>query len=158
MTKEEFTRLAGKYTDTVFRVALNMLKSTSAAEDVCQEVFLRLWKSNKTFESEEHARNWLIRVAINESKRSITSIWNKTESIEEHSEELVFRTPEQSQLFDEVMRLPQKYRIVIYLYYYEGYSSGEIAKLVGLTEAAVRTRLKRGRDSLRDKLTEAEYV
>ena len=154
MTKEEFTGLALKYTDMVYRVAVNMLKSPSAADDVCQEVFLRLWKSGTAFQSEEHAKNWLIRVAINESKRSLSSVWNKTEDIDSYAGLASFRTPEHSELFIAVMELPRKYRIVIYLHYYEGYSTVEIAKLLKIPDATVRTRLRRGRESLKNKLKE----
>ena len=154
MTKEEFTGLALKYTDMVYRVAVNMLKSPHAADDVCQEVFLRLWKSGTAFQSEEHTKNWLIRVAINESKRSLSSVWNKTEDIDSYAGLDSFRTPEHSELFIAVMELPRKYRIVIYLHYYEGYSTVEIAKLLKVPEATVRTRLRRGRDSLKNKLKE----
>lgn len=154
MTKEEFTRLALSYTDMVFRIAINMLKSPSAADDVCQEVFLRLWKSGKIFQSEDHAKNWIIRVAINESKRSIASGWNKTEDIDDYSRILPVKEAEYGELLSAVMELPRKYRIVIYLHYYEGYSTPEIAKLMKVPEATVRTQLRRGRESLKNKLKE----
>ena len=158
MTNEKFTRLVMKYTDTVFRVALNIVKSPSAAEDVCQEVFLRLWKNKNDFADDQDVKYWLIRVAINESRRSIVSKWNKYENLDDYAEKLSFQTTEMSDLFYSVMNLPRKYRIVIYLYYYEGYSSAEISKLLSSTEAAVRTQLHRGRELLKKDFLEAKNV
>ena len=158
MTNEKFTRLVMKYTDTVFRVALNIVKSPSVAEDVCQEVFLRLWKNKNDFADDQDAKYWLIRVAINESRRSIISKWYKYENLDDYAEKLSFQTTEMSDLFYSVMNLPRKYRIVIYLYYYEGYSSAEISKLLSSTEAAIRTQLHRGRELLKKDFLEAKNV
>ena len=159
MTNEKFTRLVMKYTDTVFRVALNIVKSpSSAAEDVCQEVFLRLWKNKNDFADDQDAKYWLIRVAINEGRRSIVSKWNKYENLDDYAEKLSFQTTEMSDLFYSVMNLSRKYRIVIYLYYYEGYSTAEISKLLSSSEAAVRTQLHRGRELLKKDLLEAKNV
>lgn len=105
MTNEKFTRLVMKYTDTVFRVALNIVKSPSAAEDVCQEVFLRLWKNKNDFADDQDAKYWLIRVAINEGRRSIVSKWNKYENLDDYAEKLSFQTTEMSDLFYSVMNL-----------------------------------------------------
>ena len=158
MTNEKFTRLVMKYTDTVFRVALNIVKSPSAAEDVCQKVFLRLWKNKNDFADDQDAKYWLIRVAINEGRRSIVSKWNKYENLDDYAEKLSFQTTEMSDLFYSVMNLSRKYRIVIYLYYYEGYSTAEISKLLSSSEAAVRTQLHRGRELLKKDLLEAKNV
>ena len=158
MINEKFTRLVMKYTDTVFRVALNIVKSPSAAEDVCQEAFLRLWKNKNDFADDQDVKYWLIRVAINEGRRSIVSKWNKYENLDDYAEKLSFQTTEMSDLFYSVMNLSRKYRIVIYLYYYEGYSTAEISKLLSSSEAAVRTQLHRGRELLKKDLLEAENV
>ena len=158
MINEKFTRLVMKYTDTVFRVALNIVKSPSVAEDVCQEVFLRLWKNKNDFVDDQDVKYWLIRVAINEGRRSVVSKWNKYENLDEYAEKLSFQTTEMSDLFYSVMNLPRKYRIVIYLYYYEGYSTAEISKMLLSSEAAVRTQLHRGRELLKNNLLEAENV
>lgn len=158
MTNEEFTCLVTKYSDTVFRVALNIVKSPTAADDICQEVFLRLRKSKITFPDDQNAKFWLIRVAINESKRSIISVWNKHENLDDYANKIIFKTQESSDLFYSVMELPKKYRIVIYLFYYEGYSTSEISNLISVSEATVRTQLHRGRELLKAKLLEAENV
>lgn len=158
-TDEQFTCLAKKYIDMVFRIALNYLKSGADAEDVTQNVFLKLWKEKKPFAGEEHIRNWLIRVAINECKSILRSPWRSTENIDDYARILSFDTREQTELFTAVMDLPQKYSVPVYLYYYEGYSTEEIASILSIPRATVATRLRRGREQLKTFLQEAdEYV
>ena len=159
LTNEQFTCLAEKYIDTVFRVAFNYLKSSADADDVTQNVFLKLWKEKKSFDSDEHIRNWLIRVAINECKSMLRSPWRSAENFEDYARTLSFETKENSELFYAVMELPQKYRLPIYLYYYEGYSTDEIASILSIPRATVATQLRRGREQLKTFLQEAdEYV
>lgn len=155
-TDEQFTCLAKKYIDTVFRVALNYLKNGAEADDVTQNVFLKLWKEKKPFESEEHVRNWLIRVTINECKSLLRSPWRSTESFDDYAAKLSFVTPEHSELFYTVMDLPKKYRLPIYLYYYEDYSTKEVAKILGIPRATVATQLRRGRQMLKEILQEVD--
>lgn len=158
-TDEQFTRLAKTYIDTVFRVALNYLKSGADADDVTQNVFLKLWKEKKPFESEEHIRNWLIRVTINECKSMLRAPWRSAENFEDYARTLTFTTAEHSDLFYAVMQLPKKYRVPIYLYYYEGYSTGEVASILSIPQATVATQLRRGREMLKTFLQEADtYV
>ena len=156
MENREFELLARRYMDMVFRLAFSYMKSASDADDVTQNVLLRLLRSTKPFESEEHARFWLVRVTVNECKRALRSPWRRTGDIEEYANELRFETAEHSELFYAVMELPEKYRTAIYLYYYEDYSTDEIARLTGTPAATVRTRLRRGRELLRAGLEEAK--
>ena len=93
---------------------------------------------------------------MNECKRALRSQWRKAGDIEEYANELHFETQEHSDLFYAVMELPEKYRTAIYLYYYEDYSTDEIARLTGTPAATVRTRLRRGRELLRAWLEEAK--
>ena len=155
MQAEQFTRIARKYMDTVYRVALNYMKSPDAADDITQEVFLRLLRTETLFESEEHIRNWLIRVTINECKRDLASRWRRVEPLEAYAEKLSFSSEENSETYRSVMRLPRKYRMVIYLHYYEGYSTAEIAQLLGSKQSTVCTQLERGRKLLKNMLSEA---
>lgn len=155
-TDEQFTRLAKKYIDTVFRVALNYLRSGTEADDVTQNVFLKLWKERKPFDSEEHIRAWLIRVTINECKHVLRSPWRSAENFEDYAAKLSFVTPEHSELFYAVMDLPKKYRLPIYLYYYENYSTDEVAGILGIPRATVATQLRRGRMMLKEILQEAD--
>lgn len=140
LTEEQFSYLAKKYMDTVFRLALHYTKSRSESDDITQEVLLKLYRTDKTFESEDHVRYWLIRVTVNECKRAFLSPWKRTEPIEDYAEQLAFKTPEHSELFHAVMALPQKYRVPLFLHYYEGYSCGEISQFLGIPNATVRTR------------------
>ena len=156
MENREFELLARQYMDMVFRLAFSYMKSASDADDVTQNVLLRLLRSTKPFESGEHARFWLVRVTMNECKRALRSQWRKAGDIEEYANELHFETQEHSDLFYAVMELPEKYRTAIYLYYYEDYSTDEIARLTGTPAATVRTRLRRGRELLRAGLEEAK--
>lgn len=156
MENREFETLARRYMDMVFRLAFSYMKSTSDADDVTQNVLLRLLKNAKPFESEEHARFWLVRVTVNECKRALRSPWRRAGDIEEYANELHFETQEHSELFYAVMELPEKYRTAIYLYYYEDYSTDEIARLTGTPAATVRTRLRRGRELLRAGLEEVK--
>ena len=154
LEREEFLLLAGKYKDTVFRVALNALGSPHDADDIVQETLLRLWKREEPFESETHAKHWLIRVALNLCKNVFRAPWRRVLPLEELETAAVFDTPEQGALFAEVMALPEKYRTVLYLFYYEDYSVKEVAQLLGISESAVTTRLSRARQALKTKLTE----
>ena len=154
MENMEFETLARRYMDMVFRLAFSYMKSASDADDVTQNVLLRLLRNIKPFENEEHARFWLVRVTVNECKRALRSPWRRAGDIEEYANELHFETPEHSELFYAVMELPEKYRTAIYLYYYEDYSTDEIARLTGTPAATVRTRLRRGRELLRAGLEE----
>lgn len=159
MDNAQFTPLARKYIDTVFRVALNALRSGADAEDVTQNVFLKLLREEKVFESDEHVRNWLIRVTVNECKNLIRSKWWRRASFEDYAATLTFENPAQSDLFYAVMALPEKYRLPIYLHYYEEYTTEEIGKLLKLPKNTVCSRLKRGRELLKATLLEEEaYV
>ena len=151
---EQFTRIAELYMDTVFRVAFNYLKNQSEADDVTQEVLLKLYKTDKLFESDEHIKNWLLRVTINCCKKVFLSPWRKTEPLENYADKLYFTSPEHSELFYSAMKLPRKYRMAIYLYYYEGYSTQEIAQILKIPKATAATHLHRGRKMLKTMLME----
>ena len=155
MNNEEFETLAKRHMDMVYRLAFNYMKSASDADDVTQNVLLRLLKNGKPFASGEHARYWLVRVTVNECRRALRSPWRRVGDIGENAESLQFETPEHSELFYAVMELPEKYRTAIYLHYYEGYSTKEIAEIIGVPAATVRTRLRRAREQLKTGLKEA---
>lgn len=156
-TEEEFEAAARKHMDGIFRLALNYMGSFAEAEDVTQNVLIRLYKARRPFESPEHLRRWLVRVTINESKRMLLSPWRRTESLE-LLEDRAALPEENRELFRAVMALPEKYRVPMYLYYYEGYSTEELAKLLKISGSTVRTRLRRGRAQLKDSLGGAENV
>jgi len=157
-TDEQYTCLVEKNLDAVFRVALNYLKEPSDAEDVVQTVFEKLLRCTKPFESEDHVRHWLIRVSINECKHVLRSPWRSHENIEDYARTLTFENESRSELFLAVMDLPRKFRLVIYLHYYEGYSTQEIGQILKLPKNTVCTHLKRGRELLKKQLEAEEYV
>ena len=146
---EQFTLYAQEYMDTIFRVAFNYLKSRADADDITQNVLLKLYGTKREFESDSHMKHWLIRVTVNECKKTLIAPWRQNESIEDYAAMLHFKTPEHGDLFYEVMKLPKKYRLAIYLHYYEDYSTDEISELLGIPGATVRTHLSRGRERLK---------
>ena len=156
LTNQQFTCLAEKYIDTVFRVAFNFLRSKADAEDVTQNVFLKLLKERKPFEGEAHVKHWLIRVTVNECRSLTRSKWWRMESFEDYAGTLTFEQPGRSDLFYAVMDLPKKCRLPIYLYHYEGYSTEEVAELLNIPKGTVCIQLKRGRELLKKMLTEVE--
>ena len=157
MTDPQFTELTTKYIDTVYRLALTRMKNVPEAEDITQTVFLKLYREPKPFASEAHVKHWLIRVTINECNKVFRNPFRAAENIADYANTLRFETAEQSDLFDAVMALSEKYRLPIFLYYYEEYSTVEISKLLKLPVPTVITRLRRGREQLKQHLQEAEY-
>lgn len=148
-----FQEAARRYGDMVYRVAFHSCKNRADAEDITQNVFLKLYRTRTAFESEEHLRRWVIRVAVNESKKLVGSAWfRRRVPLEEAAQALPFESEEESSLFLAVMELPKKYRVPVYLYYYEGYSAKEAAALCGLKESTMQTRLQRAREKLKKKL------
>ena len=157
MTDPQFTELTTKYIDTVYRLALTRMKNVPEAEDITQTVFLKLYREPKPFASESHVKHWLIRVTINECNKVFRNPFRAAENIADYANTLRFETAEQSDLFDAVMALSEKYRLPIFLYYYEEYSTAEISKLLKLPVPTVITRLRRSREQLKQHLQEAEY-
>lgn len=147
--------LVEMYKDNIYAAAFNICKSAADAEDVVQDTFLQYYMTKKEFDDEKHIRYWILRVAINKAKNIQSSFRRKNEmSLEDYVETLTFETPESRELFEEVMKLPEKYRVVIHLFYYEDYSIKEIAKILRVTESSVKVRLSRGRAKLKDALKE----
>ncbi len=149
-----FTAYVEKYSAMVYRVAYSFMKSPADSEDIMQETFIRLYTAKKSFDSEEHLKAWLIRVAVNLSKNELKAFRRKqTEPVSEEEQ-----SPDNSHpdLHEAMQQLCEDYRIVVYLYYYEGYGVRETATLLGISEANVKTRLKRAREKLRAFLTDDE--
>ena len=154
MTDEQFTPLAERYMDTVFRVAYSYLRCRDDADDVTQDVLIQLYKEDKAFESDAHVKNWLIRVTVNRCKMLFRSPWRRHEDIDDYAETLSFEQPRDGELFKAVMALDKKYRVPLLLFYYEGYSTAEAASMLGIPEKTVSTRLYRARAKLRTILEE----
>jgi len=155
--RQTIQELVERYQNSLYAVAFNVCKNQQDAEDAVQDTFLQYYNSKKEFESEQHIRAWLIRVAINKAKNMNLSFWRKNKtSLEDYMETLQMPEPEHREMLNAVMALPTKYRMILYLYYYEGYATAEIAEFLQIPNGTVRTRLARGREQLKKMLKEAE--
>lgn len=143
-----------EYADMVYRLAVVNTRDKYEADDVFQEVFMKLFRYKESIESEEHLKAWLIRVTINQCKTVATSAWNKRKvSMEAIAEVAVEEEKEDySQVYEAVKALPEKYRQVIHLFYYEELQISEIAGILKRNEATIKTQLARGRKLLGEKL------
>ena len=153
MTEEAFERAVRTYADMVYRVAVHALKNPADAEDVMQTVMLKLLEHPREFESEMHLKHWLLRVAVNESRKVLRSFWRRTSvPLEEWRDGPAPEDRERAELLRAVMGLEGKYRLTIYLYYYEGCSVAETAAALGAKPSTVQTWLLRARQRLRREL------
>ncbi|WP_340162554.1 RNA polymerase sigma factor [Ruminiclostridium sufflavum] len=139
-----------KYADMVYRLAFAQVRSKSDADDIFQEVFLRYVRKKLVFESEEHRKAWLIRVTVNCTKKHWSSAWHRRTVPLEDS--YPFETNEETGVNEAVWKLAPKYRSVIHLFYYEGYSVAEISSILDVRESTVRTQLTRARAKLSEML------
>ena len=139
-----------KYSDMVYRIALTRTGIIENAEDVFQEVFIKYSEKKPIFENEEHEKAWFIRVTINLTKNINMSAWNK--KVITLDDNIEFETKEEENVFSIVRELPQNYRTIIYLLYYEGYKVKEIAHIMKKREGTIKTWLFRARNMLKDKL------
>lgn len=154
MEKTQFEMLAAEYRDMIYRIALNQLRNTADAEDVMQEVLLKLYQHRGGFENDHHAKRWIIRVTLNQCRSLWRSPWKKVVPIEELCRGIPFADPKDSDLFQAVMNLPEQHRTVLYLFYYEDLTVKEISELMGLRVTTVTSRLHRARKRLKYDLTE----
>ena len=148
-SEEQVTSLAKTYMDMIFRLAFGCLKSKADADDVTQTVLLRLYRTDKAFESDAHVKHWLLRVTVNECRKLWRSPWRRTEDFAAYAETLSFDEPRYAGLFEAVMALDGKCRAAVVLHYYEGYSISEISALLHVPAGTVGTRLKRAREKLK---------
>jgi len=146
-TPEELIR---GYGETVYRLAYAQTRSKNDADDIFQEVFLRVVQSHPMFESEAHEKAWLIRVTLNCLKSHWRTAWRR--NVVPLDDRIIYTEPDDSALDDALRRLTPKYRAAVHLFYYEGYSAAEIAEMTGEKPSTVRTRLTRAREKLREML------
>ena len=156
VTKDYISDLLDKYSDMVLRIAYTYLKNRADAEDIVQDVFLRIIDKKPSFNDESHEKSWLIRATINMCKNKVNMFWNKNKfSIDDVQEFAVSdKYNTDTSVFQAVMALGEKYRVVVYMYYYEGYSTPEIADVIGKNETTIRSLLHRARNKLKDMLKE----
>lgn len=157
-TEEEYTEIVEQYSDMIFRIAYQNLFQISDAQDVVQDVFLKLVKHIKSreycFQDHEHLKAWLIRVTINQCLDAKKSFFRKhTVPVEQLD---VSYEPEEREVLEELAQLPEEYRMILYLYYYEEYTIREIAQILGKKQNTVNSKLTRGRKRLK-KLMEEKH-
>ena len=145
---DDFALIMEKHLKTVFRVSLGYVKNIQDAEDITQNVFFKLYKKRDGFVSDEAVKAWLIRLAINESKDLLKSAWFKKRG--ELDESLVMPENVDLGLYEYIKQLKPIYRTVIYLYYYEGYSTNEIADIIKKPLSTVKMQLQRSRKYLKE--------
>ena len=144
-----------RYGDRVFSAAFSICRSREDADDTVQDTFLKYHTQNADYADESHLKAWLLRVAINRARDITGAFWRRNRvSWEDNMNELEFEQPEDRSLFEAVMQLPEKYRIVIHLHYYEEYSIEEISRTVRRSPGTVKSQLSRGRKLLKSILTE----
>ena len=150
MDREQVVGLLNQYGDDVFRLAMSYLGNRQDAEDICQNVFLKLLSTRRgPFPGREKA--WLLTCTANACKNHLKSFWRK--NVGELDETVPFADSADQTLYDAVMKLSPKYRAVIHLYYFEGYDQNEISEILHLTRTAVQTRMSRAREMLKKELT-----
>lgn len=151
-------QLVEMYASMIYRIAYTRMQNDADAEDITQEVLLKYLKAGKNFRDEEHRKMWLIRVTVNTIKSSLTSAWRRHTVALDDVTEPSYQQPDLPVLKEKVEKLPERYRIPMFLYYYEELSVKEIAHVIKSTEGTVKSLLSRGRKMLRDELKEDGYV
>lgn len=152
MNKKNVEKIVRKYADLVYRVAFTILKNKSDAEDIFQDVFMKVCTENIKFMNEEHEKAWFIKVTKNKCLDFLKKSCNKNR--EELDENLVKEEKSNQYVVEEVMKLPEKYRIVIYLFYFEGYKISEIAGILDTNESTIKSQLVKARELLKESLKE----
>ena len=156
-TNEQAERLANAYADMILRLSYTYLKNTYDAQDICQTVFVKLLSEPREFESAEHERAYVLRMASNACKHLLKSSWRKRTCGLDTVLEVPAPEAEEGGVLAAVNELPDNYRTVIYLHYYEGYQASEIGKILGVPTATIHTRLARGRARLKELLGGTDY-
>lgn len=156
ISEEEIRTLVDKYSPLIFRISYCILCNSADAEDAVQETLLRYITKAPDFNDEEHRKAWLIKVAANISKNMLMfRLRRETLNIEDI--ENIGIEQNDYEIFELIMNLPAKHKIVLTLYYVEGYKSKEIAEIIGISEEAVRKRLQKGRELLKKEMEKENF-
>ncbi len=168
-TTESFDEIMRLYIPMVYAIALERLGNAADAEDVTQEVFIRYYNADKTFESEEHRRFFLIRVAVNCSNSFAKSSWHRHRALcdpddilgllgeKTANDETAEENERKRAVIEAVMKLPEKYRTAVHLFYFEDLSIAQIAEITGEKESTVKSHLSRAREKLKKLLNIEEF-
>ena len=147
VSKQEFVEVYDRHVDTVYRVCYSFMKNRADTEDMVQETFLRLLSAGKGFENERHEKAWLIVTASNVCKDTLKKWWRKNENIEDFLD-IAAEPKQDDDILEVILQLPEEYKDAVYMYYYEGYSTVEIAEYARCPESTVRSRLMRAKKKL----------
>ena len=148
-TDMDFIEIYNKHVDTVYRIALMMLNNVPEAEDTTQTTFVKLMSSGKDFENDEHVKAWLIVTTQNSCRNLLKSWWRvKRVDMEAIAEQPVFDKSD-SEIWSIVSSLDEKFMLPVYLHYFEGYKTNEIARILNVNHATIRTRLRTARKKLK---------
>lgn len=143
-----FSTLYLRYADSLYHICLLYLKSREEAEEVVSETFVRVLEKQPSFENAAHEKAWLIKTAVNLRKNIYKSPWRRCVQSDDILQYL--SAPEEISLIEELLALPPKYRVVLYLHYYQGYKTEEIADMMNMKQSTVLSRLSRGRNQLKE--------
>lgn len=154
MTELEFEEKYQIYSQTIFNIAYGYTKNVQDSEDIVQNVFVKLILNQKVFKTSNDEKYWLVRVCINECINFVKSTHKKKIVL---NDEIVLSSPNHQEessgeITYYVSLLPEKYKIPIILYYYDNFKVNEISEYLGISEAAVRKRLERARDIIKEKM------
>jgi len=150
-TDKEIADIYSRHVKTIYRVCFAYMKTTHDTEDAVHDTFMKMITSNAAFENEEHEKAWLIRTAINVCKDALKHWRRKVENLDDYAH-IESRNTEKDDVFDAVCALPEKHKTVILLYYYEGYTSAEIAKMLHKPQSTITNYMSEARKSLRKTL------
>ena len=148
-TDKDIDSIYQRHVDTIYRVAYSFMKNGADAEDMVQEAFLRLLRSGTEFDTEQHEKAWLIVTVSNLCKSALRSPWRRRESFDSLTEPPTVEDPAPDETLQAVLALPEDYKLPVYLYYYEGYPTADIARMLNVAPATIRSRLNRARKKLK---------
>lgn len=151
-TDKEIAEIYSRHIKTIYRVCFAYMRNSADTEDAVQDTFVKMIRSGASFESEEHEKAWLIRTASNVCKDILKAWWRRRENLEDYEQLYSTGGIEVDDTLKAVMALPDKYKTVVYLYYYEGYTSVEIAEILRKSQSTIRNYLHEARKVLREQL------
>ena len=154
-SREEIAGIYRRQFKMVYQLCLVLMKHVPDAEDAAQTVFQRVMERSEPFRDPEHERAWLIVTARNECRDQLKHWWRRKREDESALDTLAWEQPEDGLVWEQVAALPEKHRLVRYLHYYQGYTTDEIAQMLGENPSTVRSRLVQARKKLKLRL-EAE--
>ena len=156
-SREEIENIYRRNFKLVYQVCLVLMKNIPDAEDAAQTVFRRVMERDTPFRDPEHERAWLIVTARNECRDQLKHWWRTRREDPSALDALVWEQPEDAQVWDQVAALPEKHRLVLYLHYYQGYTTDEIARMLEENPSTVRSRLVQARKKLKLRLEAEGY-